>query len=87
MRLGLIGQVRRVWVPPKVEVRQAVPYSRVYTYVAVAIDPLTGRLWWAPGRRTGRGRRGPASPLTGVCAAPDMGDRRRRQATGRARPR
>ncbi len=47
MRLGLIGQVRRVWVPPKVAVRQAVQYSRVYTYVAVALDPLTGRLWWA----------------------------------------
>ena len=47
MRVGLIGQVCRVWVPPKVEVRQAVQYSRIYTYVAVAIDPLTGRLWWA----------------------------------------
>ena len=47
MRLGLIGQVRQVWVPPRVEVRQAVQFSRMYTYVAVAIDPLTGRLWWA----------------------------------------
>ena len=47
MRLGLIGQVRKVWVPPKVEMRQAVQFSRGYTYVAVAIDPLTGQLWWA----------------------------------------
>ena len=47
MRLGLIGQVGKVWVPPKVEVRQAVQFSRQYTYVAVALDPLTGRLWWA----------------------------------------
>ena len=27
--------------------RQAVQFSRQYTYVAVAIDPVTGRLWWA----------------------------------------
>ena len=47
MRVGLIGQVCRVWVPPKVAVRQAVQYSRIYTYVAVAIEPLTGQLWWA----------------------------------------
>ena len=47
MRLGLIGQVRRVWAPRGVAVRQAVQCSRQYTCVAVAIDPMTGRLWWA----------------------------------------
>ena len=41
--VGVIEQVCRVWVPPKVVVRQAVQYSRKHTYVAVAIDPLTGR--------------------------------------------
>ena len=43
MRVGLIG---RVWVSRRVEVCQAVPFSRKYMYLAVVIDPLTGRLWW-----------------------------------------
>ena len=47
MRLGLIGQVRKVWAPRRATVRQAVQFSRQYAYVAVAIDPVTGRLWWA----------------------------------------
>ena len=47
MKLGLRGQVRRVWAPRGVAVTQAVPIGWKYTYVAVALDPLTGRLWWA----------------------------------------
>ena len=31
----------------RVAVRQTAQFSRQYAYVAVAIDPLTGRLWWA----------------------------------------
>ena len=47
MRVGLIGQVRQVWAPRGVAVSQAVQFARKYTHVAVAIDPMTGRLWWA----------------------------------------
>ena len=47
MRVGLIGQVRQVWAPRGVAVTQAVQFARKYTYVAVALDPMTGRLWWA----------------------------------------
>ena len=46
-RLGLRGQVRKVWAPRGVAVCQAVPSGWQYTYVTVAIDPMTGRLWWA----------------------------------------
>ncbi len=47
MKLGLRGQVRRLWAPRGVAVTQAVQIGWKYTYVAVALDPLTGRLWWA----------------------------------------
>ena len=47
MKLGLLGQVRKVWAPRGVAVTQAVQFARQYTYVAVAIDPRTGQLWWA----------------------------------------
>ena len=53
MRVGLIG---RVWVPRRVEVRQAVPFSRKYMYLAVAIDPLTGSaVVGVAGEHEGRG--------------------------------
>ena len=44
---GLRGQGRRVWAPRGGAVAQAVQVGWQYTYVAVAIDPMTGRLWWA----------------------------------------
>ncbi len=47
MKLGLRGQVRKVWAPRGVAVSQAVPIGWKYTHVAVALDPMTGRLWWA----------------------------------------
>ncbi|MCY3660473.1 MAG: transposase [Caldilineaceae bacterium] len=47
MRVGLRGQVRKVWAPRGVAVSQAVQIGWKYLYVAVAIDPMTGRLWWA----------------------------------------
>ena len=47
MRLGLRGrQVRKVWAPRGVAVSQEVQIGWSYTYVAVALDPMTGRLWW-----------------------------------------
>ena len=47
MRLGLWNAVRKVWAPRGAEVSHEVQISRVYTYVAVALDPMTGQLWWA----------------------------------------
>jgi transposase len=47
MRLGLIGQVRRVWAPRGVKVVQAVEYQRKWTYLNLAVNGLTGALHWA----------------------------------------
>ena len=47
MKLGLRRQVRQVWAPRGVAVSQAVQIGWKYIYVAVALDPMTGRLWWA----------------------------------------
>ena len=47
MRVGLRGQVRKVWAPRGVLVSQAVQIGWSYLYVAVALDPRTGPLWWA----------------------------------------
>ena len=38
--------MRRVWAPRGTQVVQAVQIGWKYTYVAVALDPLRGRLWW-----------------------------------------
>jgi hypothetical protein len=46
MRLGLRGQVRRVWAPRGVKVRQALELTYVWRYLAVAVDGVHGRLWW-----------------------------------------
>lgn len=45
MRVGLRGQVRKVWAPRGMPVSQAVQIGWSYIYVAVALDPRTGRLW------------------------------------------
>ncbi len=50
MRVGLRGQVRKVWAPRGVAVSQEVQIGWKYLYVAVALDPLTGRLWSDRGR-------------------------------------
>ena len=47
MRVGLRGQVRKVWAPRGMAVSQEVPIGWSYLFVAVALDPRTGRLWWA----------------------------------------
>ncbi len=46
MRLGLYGQTRRVWAPRGVKVRQRVQMEREWRYLALAVEPLTGRLSW-----------------------------------------
>lgn len=46
MRLGLHGQIRRVWAPRGVKVRQRVQMERLWCYLALAANPHTGRLSW-----------------------------------------
>ena len=45
-RVRLRGQVCKVWAPRGVAVSQEVQIGWKYTYVAVALDPMTGQLWW-----------------------------------------
>ncbi len=47
MRWGLWNAVRKVWAPRGVAVSREIQIGRSYLYVAVALDPMTGRLWWA----------------------------------------
>jgi hypothetical protein len=47
LRLGLIGQTRRVWAPVGVKVVQPLQYEREWCYVLLVIDGRLGRLWWS----------------------------------------
>src|SRR3712207_9148388 len=46
MRVGLCGQVRRVWAPRGVKVRQRVQMTRAWRYLALAVDGRRGTLRW-----------------------------------------
>ena len=46
MRVGLCGQVRRVWAPRGVKVRQRVQMTREWRYLALAVDGRRGTLHW-----------------------------------------
>jgi DDE superfamily endonuclease len=46
LRVGLGGQVRRVWAPRGVKVRQRVQMQREWRYLALAVDGLRGRRCW-----------------------------------------
>ncbi|RME09360.1 MAG: hypothetical protein D6802_12300 [Ardenticatenia bacterium] len=46
MRIGLIGQVRRVWAPRGVKVVQKVEYRREWAYLNLAVNGVTGELHW-----------------------------------------
>jgi len=46
MRVGLIGQVRRVWAPRGVKVVQVREYKHEWAYLNLAINGLTGQLHW-----------------------------------------
>lgn len=46
MRVGLYGQVRRVWAPRGVKVRQPLQIAYAWTYLALAVDVRTGALSW-----------------------------------------
>lgn len=46
MRLGLMGQVRRVWAPVGFKPIQKVQIEYEYEYLSVGVDPMTGDLKW-----------------------------------------
>ena len=46
MRVGLIGQVRRVWASRGVKVVQKVEYKYDYTYLNLAVNGISGDLMW-----------------------------------------
>lgn len=46
MRVGLIGQVRRVWAPRGVKIEQVVEHKYEWAYLNLAVNGLTGRLHW-----------------------------------------
>ena len=46
MRVGLIGQVRRVWAPRGVKIEQAVEHKYEWEYLNLAVNGLTGQLRW-----------------------------------------
>src|SRR5919202_59104 len=46
LRVGLCGQVRRVWAPRGVKVRQRVQWRREWRYLALAVDGRRGSLHW-----------------------------------------
>jgi transposase len=47
MRVGLIGEVRRVWAPRGVKVVQPQEFTHAWIYLLLTVDPLHGRLRWA----------------------------------------
>jgi hypothetical protein len=46
MRIGLMGQVRQIWAPRGIKVRQAVEYQREWAYLDLAVNGLAGKLLW-----------------------------------------
>jgi transposase len=46
MRVGLIGQVRRVWAPVGVKIVQKLQYTYEWEYLNLAVNGLTGQLAW-----------------------------------------
>lgn len=47
MRIGLHGQVRQVWAPRGVKVRQKRQIVYCWEYLALAVDGINGKLRWA----------------------------------------
>lgn len=46
MRVGLIGQVRRVWAPKGEKIRQAVEVIYEWVYLNLAVNGVEGILYW-----------------------------------------
>ncbi len=49
MRIGLLGQVRRVWAPRGRKVTQKVEFERKWLYLNLAVNGKSGSLRWAWG--------------------------------------
>lgn len=47
MRVGLIGQVRRVWAPRGMKIVQEKEFVYEWDYLNLAVDGRTGTLYWA----------------------------------------
>lgn len=47
MRVGLIGQVRRIWAPRGVKIVQEKEFVYEWDYLNLAVDGRTGTLYWA----------------------------------------
>ena len=59
MRLGLLGQVRRVWGRRGEKQRRRIELRYEWVYLVLGVDPMRGRLWWdwvkrVEGRRSER---------------------------------
>jgi hypothetical protein len=54
LRVGLIGQVRRRWTVRGVRLCQRVERSYEWRYLQVAVDPLSGEIWWRWSERLGK---------------------------------
>jgi hypothetical protein len=46
MRLGLLGQVRRVWGRRGEKLRRRVELRYEWVYLVLGVDAMKGRLWW-----------------------------------------
>jgi hypothetical protein len=54
LRVGLIGQVRRRWAVRGVRLCPRVERSYKWRYLQVAVDPLSGEVWWRWSERLGK---------------------------------
>jgi len=54
LRVGLIGQVRRRWTVRGVRLCQWVERSYKWRDLQVAVDPLSGEIWWRWSERLGK---------------------------------
>jgi hypothetical protein len=46
MRLGLLGQVRRVWGRRGEKQRRRIELRYEWVYLVLGVDAMKGRLWW-----------------------------------------
>jgi len=46
MRLGLLGQMRRVWGRRGEKLRRRVKLRYEWVYLVLGVDPIKARLWW-----------------------------------------
>jgi len=54
LRVGRIGQVRRRWTVRGVKWCQRVERSYKWRYLQVALEPLSGEMWWRGSARLGK---------------------------------